>query len=225
MFDSKGTPTSLWQRPALLTLDQLHSFVRQVKNVRGGKTLARALKMVAGLTRSPFEAEAALLLSTSRRLGGYGLKIETNKIIPLTAKARKIYQHEYCEADIYIESPDGHRVVDIECQGTAVHSGDVASISDANRTTALESMGIAVILITYQDVKNPERLEVIVQHIAEKLGISYPEKTAAMIEKERSLRDELTSDWLVLGQMQRRKRFGSKGSQRRMRARGSDTAL
>lgn len=196
--DSKGNLTSLWKRPPLLSLEKLQRFSRVNAGACGGRTFKRAAGMVAGMTRSPLEAEAALLLSTSRRLGGYGLKFETNHPIRLTPSARRIYRHDYCEADIYIESPDGSKIVDIECQGAAVHAGEAASISDANRTTALESMGISVVQITFQDIRSAERLEIIVQHVAAKLGIAYHEKTEKMNEAERALRKELPTDWLEL---------------------------
>lgn len=196
--DSKGNLTSLWKRPPLLSIEGLQRFAQVNVGAYGGRSFKRAASMVAGLTRSPLEAEAALLLSASRRLGGYGFKIKTNHSIRLSRSARRIYQHDYCEADIYIESSDGRHIVDVECQGAVVHTGDVAGISDANRTTALESMGISVVQITYQDIHSPERLEIIAQHIASKLGMVYPAKSDAMNKAELRLRKELPADWLEL---------------------------
>lgn len=196
VVDTKGAATNLWNRPPLISLERLNEFAALNESAYGGKTFKRAAAMVAGMTRSPFEAEAALLLSVSRRLGGYGFKIKTNEVIRLTARARKIYRRDYCEADIYIESPDGTHIVDVECQGAMVHSGEAALISDANRTTALESMGISVVQITYQDIHSPERTEIVVQHIAAKLGVTPQQKTEHMFKAEQKLRAELPANWL-----------------------------
>lgn len=217
VIDSKGAPTTLWKRPPLLSCERLHEFAAENAGVYGGKIFRQATDMVAGMTRSPLEAEAALLFYMSRRLGGYGLKIKTNKVIRLTARARKIYQHDYCEADIYIESPDGSRIVDVECQGAAVHTGERALVSDANRTTALESMGIAVVQITYQDVRNMERMAIVVEHIADKLGVNLAPKTERMLRAERKLREELPLNWLELAEAetsQRTPRVGKRLSRK-----------
>lgn len=196
--DSRGNPTDLWNRPALLTMDTLRKFVLENVHAYGGQTFSRAASMVAGVTRSPLEAEAALLLSLSRRQGGHGFSVETNRTIQLSPKAKKIYHHDYCVADLYIESPDGHQIVDIECQGSSIHSGEAAVTSDANRTTALESMGIHVVQITYADIRSSERLELIAEHIAAKLGTQYRPRTAKMKEAERKVRSEMPESWTQL---------------------------
>lgn len=196
--DSRGNPTDLWNRPALLTTDTLHKFASDNAHAYGGQTFARAASMVAGVTRSPLEAEAALLLSLPRRQGGHGLAVETNRTIQLSPKAKKIYRHEYCVADLYIESPDSNQIVDIECQGSSIHSGEAAVTSDANRTTALESMGIHVVQITYADIRSSERLELIAEHIAAKLGTQYRPRTAKMKEAERKVRSEMPESWTQL---------------------------
>lgn len=195
VLDSKGAPTGLWSRPPLLTPENLKEFAELNRSAYGSVNFEHAASMVVGVTRSPLEAEAALLLSLSRRLGGHGLTLKTNEIIRLNPRAKKIYQHEYCIADIYLESPDGRHIVDIECQGAAVHSGDAAVIADANRTTALETMGISVVLITYADIRSPERLDLIAQHILTKLGMKRHERTLRMRTAERKLRKEFPVDW------------------------------
>lgn len=197
--DAKGNPTSLWNRPSLLSLERLRAFAGEHRSARGGRAFAQAVSLVAGVTRSPFEAQAALLLSAPRRLGGYGFALETNRIIRLSSAARKLYHHDYCEADLCLKSPDGSRIVDVECQGAVVHSGLSARMADANRTTALESMGISVVQITYADISRSDRTEVIVDHLASKLGIELKPRTQPMYAAERKLRAEIPSDWGELG--------------------------
>lgn len=200
VYNSKGAPTDLWTRPPLLSIDRLKEFAELNHAAYGGNNFYKAASMVVGVTRSPLEAEAALLLSAPRKWGGYGLGLETNHVIRLSRSARKIYQRDYCVADLYIESPDEKRLVAVECQGAAIHSGEVATASDANRTTALETMGISVVQITHADIRSAERLELIADHIAHKLGISLRARTPRMVAAERKMRAELPYSWTELSE-------------------------
>lgn len=193
--NSAGNPINMWNRPPLITLDHLREFAELNHSTYGGNNFYKAASMVAGVTRSPLEAEASLLLALPRRQGGYGFKLETNRVIPLSRKAKRIYPHEYCVADIYLESPDGRHIVDIECQGAAIHAGEKAASSDANRTTALESMGISVVQITHADIHSEARLELIAEHVCNKLGIKRRKRTAHMIKAEKTIRSQLPNNW------------------------------
>lgn len=199
VFNSKGLPTELWQRPPLITIEELHTYVEACRSVQGATTLKRALRHVVGITRSPFEVQTAMLLNMPRVLGGRGLKIETNKRIILTRAARNLAKRDTCYADIYIESSDGNRALIVECQGATVHAGESASISDANRTTALEAMGYDVVLLTYNHILYPENFESVVKLIYTKLGMKMLPRNHRMLEAEKELRRELFIDWLTLG--------------------------
>lgn len=198
VHNSKGAATDLWVRPAPLRLERLKEFAELNHSAYGGNAFYKATSMVAGITRSPLEAQAALLLSLPRTQGGYGFKLTTNHPIPLSPSARKIYPHEYCEADIYIESPNGEHIVAVECQGEAIHSGEAALASDANRTTALETMGINVVQITHADIRSAERMELIAEHIAHKLKIYPRARTVRMVAAERKIRAEFPHNWADL---------------------------
>lgn len=204
--DSKGNLTNLWQRPPLLTLNDLRAFVSQNPEIRSIHKLEKALKYVTGVIRSPFEAQAAMLLRAPRVCGGYGLPIETDKRIKLTRSARKLAGQDTCFADIYIESPDKSRAVIVECQGAMIHSGERALVSDAARTTALESMGIDVVLLTYNHIFYRENLETVVGLIANKLGIKLEPRTQRMFDAETNLRRELFINWETLGAPKRASR-------------------
>lgn len=193
--NSAGNPINMWNRPPLITIDRLQEFADLQHSAYAGNNFYKAASMVAGVTRSPLEAEASLLLSLPRKRGGYGFKLETNRTIPLGRKAKKIYPHEYCVADIYLESPDGQHIVDVECQGAAIHAGEAAASSDANRTTALETMGISVVQITHADIHSTARLELIAEHICNKLEIKHRKRTANMTKAERQIRSQLPNNW------------------------------
>lgn len=198
VFESSGRPTSLWMRPALISIDDLRDFANSIKGMRGARTFREAAAMVLGVTRSPFEAQACLLLGSKRTQGGYGLSLRTNEVLRLDQQAKRLAQRDYCVADIYLESPDGTRCVDVECQGAAVHSSLGSASSDADRTTALESMGVSVVLMSYGQLVHTDRLKLVVELIAEKLGVKMAPKSARMVAAESKLRHQLFIDWRSL---------------------------
>ena len=190
-----GEPTSLWQRSALIEPRELAAFGERMAGYRGCRTFQKAAGMVLGATRSPFEVQAAMLLGIPRALGGHGFSVQTNKVIALTAEAKMLAGRDYCVADIYIESVNGRLAVDVECQGAAVHSSLGAATSDADRTCALESMGIDVVLLSYAQVQDAARLDLVADLIARKLGEPAAPKTERMVEAEKALRRALFIDW------------------------------
>lgn len=197
--DYSARPTGLWKRPSLVEPDELRAFIKETEGIRGCRTFARAVHMVAGFTRSPFEVQTALLMLLPRRLGGYGLSIETDKEIKLTRSAQRLAPQGRAYSDIYIVSSDGKRAIDFECQGGVIHSGEAASIDDARRTTALESMGIKVVLATYDQVRDAASFEVLMEYVFQELHLRFRKKSAEERERERLLRSELFIDWETLG--------------------------
>lgn len=197
--DSRGRGTNLWMRPPLTTVERIRSFADSVGGRRGIRAFNTAAGLVCGVVRPPMEAQAALLLSAPRPMGGYGLEVQTNRIIRLTPEARKLAQRDYCIADLYLESPDGTKVIDIECQGAAVHAGELASESDADRTTALEAMGLDVLLLSYGQMASQQRFALSVDLAAQKLSVELKRKTERMLNAECDLRRRIMIDWDTIG--------------------------
>lgn len=194
-----GQGTDLWMRPPLIERDDLLEFAQRCRGKHGCRAFAEAASLVFGITRSPMEAQAALLLGAPRTKGGYGFALETNRPVRLTATARKIGLRDYCVADLYLESPDGTKAVDVECQGNIVHNGVKAAESDADRTTALESMGTNVVLLSHGQLASETRLAHVADHIARLLGVKLKPKTERMRKTERDLRRRIFIDWRTLG--------------------------
>ncbi len=191
-----GRGTALWQRRPLLKIEELSDFANQTRGHRGSRKLLEALQCVTGIAASPLEVQASLLLGMSRRRGGAGFKfLRNNWRIDLTRPARQIYAAECCYADIYIENDAHDRCVIIECQGHVVHDGEAASTLDSNRTTALQSMGYEVILVTFETLFYPERFDTLVRLICRKLGMRYRPKTELQRESEDRLRRAIFIDW------------------------------
>ena len=142
-----------------------------------------------------------MLFGLSRRLGGEGLlHFENNYEIALDQKAKKIVNKDKVYADLHFVSAEGDRSVIVECQGATEHGKVDAGIRDADRATALQSMGYDVILLTYEKMSDKDSFRTVAEMLADKLGYPYRPKTDAMKAREDELRRELLIDWATLGE-------------------------
>lgn len=196
--DTKGNDTNLWKRTPLLTATDIAAFAKQAAGLRGVKQLRWAAEHMTGQTASPFEVQTSILISLPRDEGGLGIDITNNARIPLSEAARSLYNKTCCYADILIESATDSMGVILECQGRSAHDGEAASLSDAERATALTSMGYDVIQITYDQIKDKKSFDHITELIHKKAGLPYTPKTKQERTAEDTLRQELFVDWVEL---------------------------
>ena len=110
-----------------------------------------------------------------------------------SAAARRVCGQWSCYCDLFWGGADGG--VDVECQSSSHHFGTRSSASDANRATALQIMGVEVIQLTYAQLANARRFEIFSRFLAEKIGVTYHEKTAREQHVQRTLRAEVLADW------------------------------
>ena len=201
VMPTKGAPTSLWMRPPLLDLEELKRFASEVAGHRGARPLAEATELMTGPCESPFEVQTSLLLGLPRRLGGMGFTdIENNKVIRLSSDARALCGKSTCRADIYLEARGAHRPVDIECQGAMVHDSGESAISDSRRTAALQSMGIDVVPVTFDQVSDPRGFDALTALVAKRSGRRLARKTEGLQRRELDLRRNVFIDWGTLGE-------------------------
>ena len=150
---------------------------------------------MTGQTASPFEVQTSMLVSLPRDEGGMGINIANNVRILLSDAARSLYYKTCCYADILIESATNSMGVILECQGRSANDNEAASLSDAERTTALTSMGYDVIQITYEQIKDKKSFDSIAELIHKKAGLPYIPKTDQERTTEDALRRELLVNW------------------------------
>ena len=177
IVDTKGNDTNLWKRAPLLSAADIAAFAKQAAGLRGVKQLRWAAERMAGQTASPFEVQTSMLVSLPRDEGGLGIGITNNARIPLSEAARSLYDKTCCYADILIESVTDSMGVILECQGRSAHDSEAASLSDAERTTALTSMGYDVIQITYGQIKDKRSFGNLAELIHKKAGLPYKDQT------------------------------------------------
>lgn len=195
IVDTKGNDTNLWKRAPLLSAADIAAFAKQAAGLRGVKQLRWAAERMAGQTASPFEVQTSMLVSLPRDEGGLGIGITNNARIPLSEAARSLYDKTCCYADILIESATDSMGVILECQGRSAHDSEAASLSDAERTTALASMGYDVIQITYGQIKDKRSFGNLAELIHKKAGLPYTPKIKQECDAEDALRQELLVDW------------------------------
>lgn len=195
IVDTKGNDTNLWKRAPLLSAADIAAFAKQAAGLRGVKQLRWATERMAGQTASPFEVQTSMLVSLPRDEGGLGIGITNNARIPLSEAARSLYDKTCCYADILIESVTDSMGVILECQGRSAHDSEAASLSDAERTTALTSMGYDVIQITYGQIKDKRSFGNLAELIQKKAGLPYTPKIKQECDAEDALRQELLVDW------------------------------
>ena len=195
VVDTKGNDTNLWKRAPLLSAADIVAFAKQAAGLRGVKQLRWAAERMTGQAASPFEVQTSMLVSLPRDEGGLGIGITNNARIPLSEAARSLYDKTCCYADILIESATDSMGVILECQGRSAHDSEAASLSDAERATALTSMGYDVIQITYDQVKDKKSFDNLAELIHKKAGLPYTPKTKLELDAEDTLRQELLVDW------------------------------
>ncbi len=194
-----GMGTSLWSRKPLLTPEELKRFCEQVSGFQGVKDLRWVLANLTGVTASPFEVQASMLLGLPRVYGGEGLHILNNQRVRLSRSAKTLYPYDSCYADILIEGKGNNAGVIVECQGRSVHASEAAAISDSDRATALISMGYEVILMTYDQITSLRSFETILDIVAEKAATPFRPKTKRQLQAQNELRREIFIDWNTLG--------------------------
>lgn len=195
VVDTKGNGTNLWKRAPPLSAADIAAFAKQAAGLRGVKQLRWAAERMTGQTASPFEVQTSMLISLPRDEGGLGIDITNNARIPLSEAARSLYDKTCCYADILIESFTDSMGVILECQGRSAHDSEAASLSDAERATALTSMGFDVIQLTYDQIKDKKSFDHIAELIHKKAGLPYIPKTKQECDTEDALRQKLFVDW------------------------------
>lgn len=197
---TRGLATSLWKRGPLITTHELLAFARGISGMRNAQKYLRAAARVQGNTASPLEARLSMLLSLPPREGGEGFP-------PFFANHRIAYSHtaatlagkHTCYADIFFPATETHPAIDVECHGHSVHDGDAQGGVDANRSLALQHMGIEVIPVTHEQLADIDRFEAFCDHLAARLRFKRRSKTEAMLNRRDALRSELFGSWETLG--------------------------
>ena len=192
--DREGRLTELWSRPPLIGVEDLTRAAAESKCRNGRTRLLEAAKLVVPGAASPFEARTGVLLGFSRRRGGEGhAGFEHNHRIALSREARALARRSSCYCDLW-----WNEGLDLECQSRLAHGTGEGYLSDADRATALELMGIAVLPVTYAQLTSEATVEALSRAVAEKRGVSWRPPTQREREAASALRREVLRGWETL---------------------------
>ena len=193
--DTSDSPTDLWKRSPLIDTAAIKDFLVKAAGMRGTRHLHWALDRMSGTTASPFEAQTSMLISLPREEGGWGIQIQNNTRIPLSNDARSLHEATCAYADIMIETNTESLGVVVECQGRSVHDSEETALSDAERATALTSMGYDVIQVTYKQIESQSSASSIAKLIHKKAGLDFTPKSSEELAAELELRRQILIDW------------------------------
>lgn len=76
---------------------------------------------------------------------------------------------------------------------------------DADRMTALQTMGYDVLLLTHGQISDADRFRAIVKAICRMLDVEYRDKSSEEQRAEALLRSELFIDWSKLGEIDKKR--------------------
>lgn len=193
-LDSEGQITNLWTRRPLVSRDGLLKVAEEASCRNGRARLKEAADLMVPGAASPFEAQTGVILGFSRQRGGEGhTGFSHNRRIALSREARALARRASCYCDLYWDEG-----LDLECQSKLAHASGSGYLSDADRATALELMGISVLPVTYAQLTTEERVVALSRAVAEKRGVAWQPPTARERELGSGLRSEVLRDWSTL---------------------------
>jgi len=166
-----GTDPSIakgfYNRPPLTSIRKLTTFLDQMVGMKGRKRALQASQFIADNSASPMETVLVMLLSLPNRLGGYHLpKPELNAHVVPAKSARHLTRKAYYSLDLFW--PDVN--VTAEYDSDMFHTGAERIAKDSKRRNDLASIGIEVITITSQQIRNPMEFEKSVKQLASSMG-------------------------------------------------------
>lgn len=192
VLDANGKITDLWQRPAISNITELEELANDLTRAKGRTTFIQALRLTREGAASPFEARTGIRLGAPRRLGGEGLSDLTyNERVELTHQAQLVAGQATAYIDIVLRNPVSGDEVGIECQSKLIHNREEKAVADANRITALQSMGHTIVQLSYKNLEDQAAFESVLSFIFQKLRIDRIPKSPSLLKKERQLCYEL----------------------------------
>lgn len=160
---------NVFSRAQVCAPDMLVSLIERMPRVRGRRPARDAARKVIGGAGSPMEAALALILSTPRELGGYGLVApELNHALLVQGRARDLWISDYITPDLLWEAI---KLV-IEYDSDLHHTSSSRIANDARRRDVLTEMGYRVITVTTEHMRSFSELERIAGIVACALGTS-----------------------------------------------------
>ena len=156
-----------YKRPPLTSTKKLAAFVAQMEGAHGVRKATQALRYITDGSASPMETVLVMLLALPYKLGGYGLYMpELNARVTPAKTAKKIASKSHYYCDLFWPDVD----VAAEYDSDQFHTGADRIASDSKRRNALATMGVLVVTVTNQQIRNTVELEKVAKQLAAGIG-------------------------------------------------------
>ena len=198
-----GTSTkhasTLWKRRPLCTLDDLVEFARHMGGVSGIDVFQQAIAMVTPGSASPLESIIALLLGPSRRRGQEGIpKFYLNRQAAIPIDFVESLRSPVLVPDIGWFSENPRRLLGCcEADGAEYHMPQDEKrrrfYDDSIRRTALAHICGTPITITYPQVTDLQKWDMVLNLIYRTLGLKPRKPTVAFLRVRDQFHRELMS--------------------------------
>ena len=173
------------RREPLLRIDRLKALLRATPGMHGHVRAERAARFVLEGARSPMETLSAMFLGLPRRLGGKGLPdMALNVRVELDDQARRLAHKSYLECDLFWSQAR----LAVEYEGRRYHEGERNMASDKARANALRHMGITVISLFDEHIRDESAFDAIAMDIAHELGFRTRPRSYDEASRVRELR-------------------------------------
>ena len=174
------------KRDPLTDVKKLSAFVARMTGAPGQRKAARALRYIVDGSASPRETLLVIMLTLPYNLGGYKLVQPTMNARIVVDDSSKGYNGKsvyYC--DLFWPAAN----LAVEYDSDIHHTGASRLASDSIRRGNLASVGITVVTVTNQQVKNILKFEKLARFMADRLkkNLRYDENPG-FVEAQRQLR-------------------------------------
>lgn len=186
-----------WKRPPLSTPEALLSFASHAKGMRGSRLLSSAIAMTSPGAGSPLESKIALLLGPLRSRGQEALPaFHLNRRIGIPRDFKELLGTSVLVPDIgWFSEHDNRLLCCCEVDGARHHAQQDERkrlfYDDSTRRSALSHISREVITITYPQVANLEKWDMVLDLIYRAVDLKRPHPTAAFLRRRKELHGEL----------------------------------
>lgn len=161
----------VYKRPAACTLQMLADHLASVRGVRGKRMALRACELIHEGSGSPMETALAMMLCLPPEQGGFGLPWPTfNEAQPVNGRARRLWVSDFIAPDLLWKDAK----LCIEYDSDTHHSGSERIARDASRRDVLEELGLRVVTVTSEHLRDLRGVERVARVVAGALGIDDP---------------------------------------------------
>ena len=185
---TKIAQNDLYGLPQLTNIKELKAFTSRMKGENQYNWVSRALRYIVDGSASPMETILVMLLILPYKYGGYGLPApELNKRINTRKEATYRPGKVYYICDLFWPKAN----LAVEYDSDAYHTGTYHIVKDSKRRLELTMLGIDVITVTGNQVRDIPSFERIAKLIAQRLHKRLQYDNSKFLKAQHNLRDIL----------------------------------